>query len=142
MATGNYWHCNKDGIGNIDVYAVEPTGDAVQLNGDITSDGRTTLKELGCFNTSNILFHLCSEGRCGEKWIENDDLWTPSDSSSDSGADSSADSGADAGADASADAGATTVDSGADTSAEAGVSSDAGSTASAGSGAGGAAAGP
>ena len=82
MATDNYWHCNKDGLGNVDVYAIDPTGDAVQLNGDITSDGRTTLKELGCFNTSNILFHLCSEGRCGEKWIENDDLWTPDSSSS------------------------------------------------------------
>ena len=84
MESGDYWHCNKDGIGNLDLYAVEPTGDVVQLNGDITDDGRTTLRELGCFNTSNILFHLCSEGRCGEKWIVNDDGGTLSTSTSSS----------------------------------------------------------
>ena len=90
MATDNYWHCNKDGIGNVDVYAVEPTGDVVQLNGDITTDGRTTLRELGCYNTSNILFHLCSEGRCGEKWIENDDLPTEETTAPSDGGDGAA----------------------------------------------------
>ena len=61
---GNKWHCNRVGFGSIDVYAVEPTGDAIQLDGYLTDAGTSTMMTYGCYNTTNVLFHLCSEGKC------------------------------------------------------------------------------
>ncbi|KAK7249213.1 hypothetical protein SO694_00046168 [Aureococcus anophagefferens] len=61
---GNKWHCSRVGFGALDVYAVEPTGDAIQLDGYLTDAGTPTMMTYGCYNTSNVLFHLCSEGKC------------------------------------------------------------------------------
>ncbi|KAH8060331.1 hypothetical protein JL721_9090 [Aureococcus anophagefferens] len=61
---GNKWHCSRVGFGALDVYAVEPTGDAIQLDGYLTDAGTSTMMTYGCYNTSNVLFHLCSEGKC------------------------------------------------------------------------------
>ena len=61
---GNKWHCNRVGFGSIDVYAVEPTGDAIQLDGYLTDAGTSTMMTYGGYNTTNVLFHLCSEGKC------------------------------------------------------------------------------
>ena len=66
-ALGNYWHCNRVGFGTIDVYAVEPTGDAIQLDGYLTDSGTSGLEITGCFNATNVLFHLCSQGKCHHK---------------------------------------------------------------------------
>ena len=66
-ALGNYWHCNRVGFGTIDVYAVEPTGDAIQLDGYLTDSGTSGLEITGCFNATNVLFHLCSQGKCHPK---------------------------------------------------------------------------
>ncbi|KAH8063977.1 hypothetical protein JL720_13001 [Aureococcus anophagefferens] len=60
---GNKWHCSRVGFGALDVYAVEPTGDAIQLDGYLTDAGTSTMMTYG-YNTSNVLFHLCSEGKC------------------------------------------------------------------------------
>ena len=57
-ALGNKWHCNRVGYGSIDVYAVEPTGDAVQLDGYLSDKGTDMMETWGCFNTTNVLFHL------------------------------------------------------------------------------------
>ena len=61
---GNKWHCSRVGFGSLDVYAVEPTGDAIQLDGYLTDEGTTTMMTYGCYNSSNVLFHLCSTGKC------------------------------------------------------------------------------
>ena len=61
---GATWHCAKVSPTELDVYAVDPTGDAVQIDGDVTSHGSQWLHDLGCYNSSNVLFHLCSQGDC------------------------------------------------------------------------------
>ena len=61
---GNKWHCSRVGFGSLDVYAVDPTGEAIQLDGYLTDAGTTTMMEYGCYNSSNVLFHLCSTGKC------------------------------------------------------------------------------
>ena len=61
---GATWHCAKVSPTELDVYAVDPTGDAVQIDGDVTSHGAQWLHDLGCYNSSNVLFHLCSQGDC------------------------------------------------------------------------------
>ena len=64
---GATWHCAKVSPTELDVYAVDPTGDAVQIDGDVTSHGAQWLHDLGCYNSSNVLFHLCSQGKCHHK---------------------------------------------------------------------------
>ena len=66
-ALDNKWHCNRVGFGTIDVYAVEPSGDAIQLDGYLTDEGTSGLEITGCFNATNVLFHLCSQGKCHHK---------------------------------------------------------------------------
>lgn len=77
-AAGTKWHCNKVGVGEIDIYAVDPAGDAVQLDGYLTGDGRAALRTMGCMNTSNVLFDLCSQGRCSTSSGVDDDDWSSS----------------------------------------------------------------
>ena len=45
----------------LDVYAVDPTGDAVQIDGDVTSHGAQWLHDLGCYNSSNVP-STCAQG--------------------------------------------------------------------------------
>ena len=61
---GNSWHCDKVSPSEIDVYAVDPTGDAIQIDGYFTRRGSAKMHDLGCFNSSNVLFDLCSQGHC------------------------------------------------------------------------------
>ncbi|KAH8073203.1 hypothetical protein JL721_3186 [Aureococcus anophagefferens] len=59
---GNKWHCSRVGFGALDVYAVEPTGDAIQLDGYLTDAGTSTMMTYG-YNTS-ACSSPCSEGKC------------------------------------------------------------------------------
>ncbi|KAH8073760.1 hypothetical protein JL720_10831 [Aureococcus anophagefferens] len=51
---GNKWHCSRVGFGALDVYAVEPTGDAIQLDGYLTDAGT----EGKCITKSAPVSHL------------------------------------------------------------------------------------
>ena len=78
---GYNWHCNRVGFGSLDIYANKPTGDTIQLDGYLTDPGIDYMLNLGCYNVSNVLFHMCSEGKCGSK-SENYDV-SSSDSQDD-----------------------------------------------------------
>ena len=84
---GYKWHCNRVGFGSLDIYATKPTGDVIQLDGYLTDPGIDYMLNLGCYNVSNVLFHMCSQGKCSWKSEnyspgDNDDTWDATSSSS------------------------------------------------------------
>ncbi|KAH8090238.1 hypothetical protein JL720_6553 [Aureococcus anophagefferens] len=70
---GYKWHCNRVGFGSLDIYATKPSGDVIQLDGYLTDPGIDYMLNLGCYNVSNVLFHMCSQG----KWAAVDDGFAP-----------------------------------------------------------------
>ncbi|KAH8046783.1 hypothetical protein JL721_12308 [Aureococcus anophagefferens] len=84
---GYKWHCNRVGFGSLDIYATKPSGDVIQLDGYLTDPGIDYMLNLGCYNVSNVLFHMCSQGKCSwksENYSPGDSTDDPEDASSSS----------------------------------------------------------
>ncbi|KAH8096309.1 hypothetical protein JL720_3673 [Aureococcus anophagefferens] len=65
---GYKWHCNR-------------------LDGYLTDPGIDYMLNLGCYNVSNVLFHMCSQGKCSwksENYSPGDSTDDPEDASSSS----------------------------------------------------------